>query len=92
MTLRDVRQLSTYGLRLVPEKLTKARTAQGFSQRQLAEKVGVTRFMINRLEAGTRLPSPDTVKAIAEALGTTVGRLTERVKPEPPVEDVAEAS
>jgi len=50
--------------RLIGEELRKARKAKGWSQTQLAEAIGASRFMVIRLEAGTS----DLRKEIAERI------------------------
>jgi len=50
-----------------------ARDAAGLSQEALAEKVGVTRWTINRIEQGARDPSFDLMQKIVAALD---GRIT----------------
>jgi DNA-binding XRE family transcriptional regulator len=45
------------------------RKKSGMTQQQLADQVGVTRWWINRIELGERLPSPQVAKKIHEALG-----------------------
>lgn len=55
--------------------LRRAREAAGLTQTDLGVAVGVTPQMINRIEAGTKLPSLPLTAAIAEALGTTVDEL-----------------
>lgn len=49
--------------------------ADGMTQAQLAEKVGVTRVSIARVEAGTRKPSMLLALAISRELGETVETL-----------------
>lgn len=45
-------------------KLRDLRKRNGLTQSALASKVGVTRVTIARIEAGTRIPSPDFVKKV----------------------------
>lgn len=50
--------------------LADLRAEKGISQRELAEKSGISNTEISRLESGKRVnPSPATLKAIAEAFG-----------------------
>jgi transcriptional regulator with XRE-family HTH domain len=52
------------------EKVKRLRTAKGFSQKELAEKVGVTREHLTRLETNDQVqPLWQTVQNLAEALG-----------------------
>jgi Zn-dependent peptidase ImmA (M78 family)/DNA-binding XRE family transcriptional regulator len=53
-----------------------ARKARGLTQSELAELVGATQPTINRYEAGDRDPEPETVTALAKALGVTEQLLT----------------
>jgi Zn-dependent peptidase ImmA (M78 family)/DNA-binding XRE family transcriptional regulator len=53
-----------------------ARKARGLTQTELAEMVGLTQPAINRYEAGDRDPEPDTITALANALGVTKRLLT----------------
>jgi len=47
----------------------KARAAAGFSQSQLARRIGTSQSMIARWESGKQLPSVRTLLRIAEATG-----------------------
>lgn len=49
-------------------RLCELRTAAGFTQQQLADKAGVSRDALARLEAGRTTPSWDTVLALCNAL------------------------
>lgn len=49
--------------------------AQNLTQRQLAEKVGITYQSLQRYEKGTVLPVVDIAIKLAEALNTTVDQL-----------------
>src|SRR3954452_20855097 len=53
-----------------------ARKARGLTQSELADLVGTTQPTINRYEAGDRDPDPETVAALAKALGVTEQLLT----------------
>ena len=51
------------------EYLISARTERGVSQRELAEKCGISSAEISRVESGKRQkPSPTILKAVADAL------------------------
>jgi transcriptional regulator with XRE-family HTH domain len=58
-----------------PHNLRHRRLAQFFSQAELARRSGLHTLTISRLEAGRARPSTRTVRALAEALGTTPGEL-----------------
>lgn len=49
-------------------KIRKLREARGLTQGELAEKAGVTREYVARLEAGRYDPSLSTIERLAKAL------------------------
>lgn len=51
------------------------RTAQGMTQEQLAQKIGVSQKSLMRWETGRRLPDADAVEALCSALGITLPEL-----------------
>jgi transcriptional regulator with XRE-family HTH domain len=55
-----------------PLRLRELREERGFSQHSLAEESGVGRSTIAALEAGERGAQPNTVHALARALGVSV--------------------
>ena len=55
----------------------KLRLAKKLSQAKLAERCGLSREYINKIEAGKYDPPLSTINAIAEALGVTARRLME---------------
>lgn len=57
------------------ESLIKAREAAGLTQRELAEKCGVSQSMIARIESGEREPRCWLMLRISQALGESVGYL-----------------
>jgi putative transcriptional regulator len=60
-----------------PMRLKALREERGWSQATFAEKVGVSREYIARLETGRHDPPLSTVEKLAKALGVRVGRLLE---------------
>ena len=52
------------------KRLREARERAALSQQQLAEKSGVSRYTIGRLENGERSARPTTTQKLAKALGT----------------------
>jgi transcriptional regulator with XRE-family HTH domain len=56
--------------RRIPDQVRTARKAKGWSQQQLGEAIGVSRFTVNRLEAGSRELSIPTAEKIEAALGS----------------------
>ena len=57
--------------------LREARAARGWTQADLAERVGVTRKTINTVENGVFVPSTVLALKLARALETTVEALFE---------------
>ena len=49
--------------------LIQVRHEQNMTQKQLAEKTGITQADISRIENGTRNPSLDMIKRLAKGLG-----------------------
>lgn len=55
--------------------LRRMRTAKGMSQAALAERAGLSREYVNKIEAGRYDPPLSTINALAKALGVKAGRL-----------------
>lgn len=53
-------------------RIAALRKLAGLSQEQLAERAGLQRTHVSRIEAGKYAVTLETVQAIAEALGMTV--------------------
>lgn len=49
--------------------LATIRKCKGFTQQELADKIGITRQQISAIETGQSRPSVDTAKLIATELG-----------------------
>ena len=74
-------------VRRTPSTLAHIRFLQGMSQAALAEKAGVGRSTIARLEAGRGRPQLSTATAIARALELSVGVVFPSLEePEPDIE------
>lgn len=58
-------------------RLKELRTSARFTQSALAEKAGVDRTLLSKLEQGHRLGSIRTLKSIAAALGVPLSVLLE---------------
>lgn len=56
-------------------RIQQIRKKSGLSQRQLGEKLGVSASMIGQWENDLRNPKYETLRRIAEALGTTIDYL-----------------
>lgn len=52
-----------------------ARSARGFSQADLATRVGLSPNHLGVLERGEKVPTLETVEAVAKALGVTAAEL-----------------
>ena len=61
-------------------RIAALRKLAGLSQEQLAERAGLQRTHISRIEAGKYAVTLETVQAIAEALGMTVDIVDERLR------------
>ncbi len=55
------------------DKIIKIRNKKGVTQKELAQKVGMTQSAIARFESQANSPKLDTVMKIAEALEITIG-------------------
>lgn len=63
----EIRMLAT--MKKIGERIEQLRMQKGWSQAELAAKVGVTRSAINQLESGeTKNPRPATLMKLADAL------------------------
>lgn len=49
--------------------IVEARTSQNMTQKELAEKIGMNQADISKLENGTRNPSVNLLKKLAEGMG-----------------------
>lgn len=73
------------------EMLKTIRRAQGLTQKQVADCIGVSKQTITAYEAGTREPDLMKLIALAEALGTRPDVLLERVEEATPPNEKAPA-
>jgi transcriptional regulator with XRE-family HTH domain len=60
--------------------IRQAREKRGWTQKQLADAIGVTPSFITKLEAGQTLPGNDLCLAMADALGLSLDELLEEVE------------
>ena len=63
-----------------PERLRTAREKRGLSQGDLAKRAGLQASAISHFETGTRRPSFDNLRRLADALAITTDYLLGRVK------------
>lgn len=61
----------------VGETIRALRESSGMTQKQLAEKTGISRGAVMQFELGYKLPSLPTLNMLAIALGTTPAALLE---------------
>jgi transcriptional regulator with XRE-family HTH domain len=66
--------------RMVGRNVKRLRIAAGFSQAELAERMGVDRAYVSGLELGQRNPTVVTLWHIAEALGVKLKSFFEEEK------------
>ncbi|MDO4892792.1 MAG: response regulator [Eubacteriales bacterium] len=64
---------------LFAKNLKKLRTEKGLSQRELAERLYVTRTTVNRWETGSRLPDAAMISRLSEILDADVNTLLSAV-------------
>jgi GH35 family endo-1,4-beta-xylanase len=64
------------------EKITLYRKKNGFSQEELAEKIGVSRQAVSKWETGDALPEITKLKALADTFNVTVDFLLDEEKTE----------
>lgn len=65
-----------YGMSMLfADTLRKLRTEKDLSQRDLAQRMFITRSTIARWESGTRLPDAAMITRLAQCLGVSVGML-----------------
>lgn len=57
------------------ENLKLARERKGFSQKEVAESIGVAKSTYSLYESGNREPNVQTIKKIADVLNTTADSL-----------------
>lgn len=58
--------------RIVGENVRELREAKGWSQQELADKCGIAREHVSRIENGHMLPSVEVLFAMADAFGVSV--------------------
>ena len=61
---------------MLSEKIYTLRRKHGFSQEQLAEKIGVSRQTISKWEGGLATPELEKLKALSACFQVTIDELT----------------
>ena len=69
----------------LPEKLKMLRTKYGFSQRQVADKVGVSPSIVSGYETGERTPSTEVLLALSYLYNCSTDYLLGKQADEPTV-------
>lgn len=72
----------------IGKNVTSFREELGWTQRELAEKAGVSYSFLNDIENGRRQPSMDSLEGIARALGVRASEVIDGKKQETMVIDV----
>jgi DNA-binding XRE family transcriptional regulator len=72
---RRVEEVSTAGRLALGRRITELRKKGNVSQERLAERAGVGRVTLVRIERGEQSPRYDTLESLARALGVSVGEL-----------------
>ena len=67
----------TPATRRVAARVATLRAQRGLTQRALAQKAGINRVTLARLERAMHPPTLDTLEQIARALGVRLGKLVE---------------
>jgi transcriptional regulator with XRE-family HTH domain len=66
---------NTQSMENISESVRKYRTKMGWSQLELANRAGLDRKTVNRVENGRFTPSVETLLLVGDALGVSVNNL-----------------
>jgi len=66
----------------IAKKIKHYRTINGYTQKEFAEKIGVSNVVMSRYESGTRNPDNDTQIKIADIFNITLDELNGRTPKE----------
>ena len=69
----------------LPEKLKALRSKYGYSQKQVADKVGVSPSVVSAYETGERTPSTEVLFMLSNIYNCSVDYLLGKQTAEPPV-------
>ena len=70
-------KLNCWGVKTIFNQFKALRISAGLTQKELADKLGVSQVSVWQWESGDNLPRADKLPAIAAALGCTVNDLLE---------------
>lgn len=70
-----MRMTATYWRRVFPLKLEYCLKQRGMTQRELADKIGITEASMSRYANGNRIPKITTIVNMAYALGVSIEEL-----------------
>ena len=76
----------------IGQRIAALRKLAGMSQEQLAERAGLQRTHVSRIEAGKYAVTLETIQAIAEALGMTVDIVDSRLTDLAPLKTLAQTA
>lgn len=57
------------------QRLRAFRKLKGYTQQELSNKIGISLAVLGAIERGNRLPEPNILIAVAQALGVTMEEL-----------------
>lgn len=67
----------------IAKKIKHYRTINGYTQKEFAEKIGVSNVVLSRYESGVRTPDNDTQIKIADVFGISLDELNGRKLKDP---------
>lgn len=76
----------------IGQRIAALRKLAGMSQEQLAERAGLQRTHVSRIEAGKYAVTLESIQAIAEALGMTVDIVDSRLTDLAPLKTLAQTA
>ncbi len=69
----------------LPQKLKELRTKYGFSQKQVAERIGVSPSIVSGYETGERTPSTEILLALSNLYNCTTDYLLGKTSSQPKI-------
>ena len=67
--------MKDFGMESIGQRIKEMRTESGFTQKQLADAIGVAQNTISQYENDTALPGVDIIVKLADTLNTTTDYL-----------------